>query len=315
MIGLYRPALLHPAERNAEQRAHNDRAMGPLTLGIEVTVPALAARCGLGNIDPQHGAGTAAATEARAAIEACAGWPLPPDGAVLATVRPDIDAVGGMALFALRRAGVPLDAAMRRRIAEVARRDCFDNGAWPGPRPLPETAAEFVALLGGGDGPIGAVAAAVSDHDVGFDERVAAAGRWLSSGEAPAAYAEALEARARRLAEALAGGDIRLRHGAGGRIASVEGNADGAIQLGYCIAPVVVALAPAFRFRGGPPHRKFTVCQYRAGHIDLRACLAHLAAAEPGWGGSATIIGSPQGQGSALQPIEVVAAVCDSLIP
>lgn len=34
--------------------ADNSAVLGADTLGIEVPIPALAAQCGLGNIDPQH---------------------------------------------------------------------------------------------------------------------------------------------------------------------------------------------------------------------------------------------------------------------
>lgn len=88
----YSFGLLHPAAGTAAERADNDRVLGLHTLGIEVTVPALAVRCELGNIDPQHDGGG----DRRTAVEVCFDWPLPPDGARLATIRPDLDALGGM---------------------------------------------------------------------------------------------------------------------------------------------------------------------------------------------------------------------------
>ena len=117
--------------------------LGATTLGIEVTVPELARRCGLGNIDPQHGGGVGiGAAGAAAAIEACLTVTPPPAGATLVTVRPDLDAFGAMALLAFRRADRPPSAAMRERIDRAARADRFDHGPWPGPRPLPATAGE-----------------------------------------------------------------------------------------------------------------------------------------------------------------------------
>ena len=77
----------------------NVRLLGPMTLGVEVTVPELARRCGLGNIDPQHGGGVGAGTADTAAIEACLTVTPPPAGATLVTVRPDLDAFGAMALL------------------------------------------------------------------------------------------------------------------------------------------------------------------------------------------------------------------------
>jgi len=108
------------------------------TLGIEITDPAVAAACGLGNIDPQHGHDrfkrdwtpdrSVAAEHPRAAIEAvygcseliwsdyhtdCGGWPvgwhhwLPPSDATLATTRPDVDSVGAMAAYVIERLVCP----------------------------------------------------------------------------------------------------------------------------------------------------------------------------------------------------------------
>jgi hypothetical protein len=71
-----------------------------------------------------------------------------------------------------------------------------------------------------------------------------------------------------------------------------------------------VACDHAFRFRDGRPHRKFTVCQFSEGHVDLRGVKADLDAIERGWGGSPTIIGSPQGVGSQLS-IELVLDVVE----
>lgn len=81
-------------------------------LGIEVTDPAAAALCDLGNIDPQHGHGaqgryalSAVEQNGIAACDAALTWPLPPNGATLATVRPDLDSITAMAVLSLRDGG------------------------------------------------------------------------------------------------------------------------------------------------------------------------------------------------------------------
>ena len=83
-----------------EAERHNDEWLGPDTLGIEVTSESLAARCGLGNNDPQHQIGGKSS-----AIEEALTWPLPRDGSKLVTIRPDKDSIGAMAIFALRAQG------------------------------------------------------------------------------------------------------------------------------------------------------------------------------------------------------------------
>lgn len=95
----YRCAILK-TDGSEEATKHNDYWLGPMTLGIEVTQEVLAKRCGLGNIDPQHGKGSHSS-----AAEAALTWPLPPNDARLVTVRNDKDAVTAIAILALRIEG------------------------------------------------------------------------------------------------------------------------------------------------------------------------------------------------------------------
>jgi hypothetical protein len=96
-------------------------------------------------------------------------------------------------------------------------------------------------------------------------------------------------------------------------IAVIETTHRSATMLGYRLAPIVVALNPSFRLAGGDPHRKFTVCQYQEGLIDMRILISELNDLELGWGGSPTIIGSAQGKNSELTIEQVVKAVVNRL--
>lgn len=63
-------------------------------------MPTLAERC-MANLDPQHLGGDVATAAIQAAL---AMWrELPPDGATLATIRPDLDSIGAMAVLELLR--------------------------------------------------------------------------------------------------------------------------------------------------------------------------------------------------------------------
>ncbi|MFZ2049211.1 MAG: hypothetical protein WAV25_02875 [Minisyncoccia bacterium] len=85
-----------------EAEANNEELLGPQTLGIEVTHNGLAKRCGLGNIDPQHGKHSRSSSSA---IEEALTWPQPPDGSRLVTIRLDKDAIGAMAVLIIRLEG------------------------------------------------------------------------------------------------------------------------------------------------------------------------------------------------------------------
>lgn len=286
---------------NPRDAAAGGAYLGPSALGIEVTVPALAARCGLGNIDPQHAPGS---DGDRAAIEAALDWPLPPDGSTLATIRPDLDSLGAMAVLAIRADGIAIDAAARRRIGEIAAADRHDRGPWPGARPLAAALADPT--------PLAALALAVADVTLTLQERVALLSRWLIDGVVPEAYQQLAAAARQELTAAVTTGAVRIRALCGNRVAVVIATRSEALRLGYCLAPVVIALNPKFRLDGGPPCRKFTVAQYRAGYADFAALRTALAARETGWGGTPTILGSPQGTGSRLSLVTVARAVCSA---
>ncbi len=300
---MYRYAIFDPRPTGKKTNERVFAAGG--VYGIEVTIPALAERC-IANLDPQHTGGDAN----RAAIEEALTAELPPEGATLATVRVDLDSVGAMAVLTLRAKGESLEPAMDR-IHLVAESDKFARGGWPGRRPLPTRDNPWPEeqASAGSSRPLAAIAVAVSDFRVPIEERVALMERWLLTGEEPAKYREKVEKERAEMISALESGVIKVREAAGGKIAVVESIHRAATSVGYCIAPVVVALNPEFRFQGGESIRKFTVCQFEAGYVDLRAVFADLSELEPGWGGSPTIGGSPQGISSTLTTEQVVEVV------
>lgn len=297
----YAPLVLTPATA--------PDAADPLLLGIEVTDPGLAARCGLGNIDPQHAVG--AGPRAPAAIEAALDHPLPPAGARLATLRADLDALGAMAVLNLRAGGWQAGGPARGRIARIAAVDRFDRGPWPGRRLLPATEAELLDDWPGAD--LAVLSACVFDAAAPLADRVAAAADWIAAGRVPEAWRAAAGRRQAGLIASLAEGRTRAALGAGGRCALVLSDQPGALALGYRLAPVVLAANPVFRFPDGADGMKYTIARWAEGDADLAPARARLAALEPGWGGQAGIIGSPQFAPSRLGLERVAAVVCAAL--
>lgn len=323
---MFKFAVLDPRPIPAAEEA-NSKVLGPNTLGIEVTIPVLAVRCGLGNIDPQHSGGDAGGTAIEWAVEEAFEAASQLADATFVTVRADLDSIGAMAVMEIGSIGVNAAAAaagvvspggvyylpdLMGRVRLVAESDRFARGGWPGPRSLPTKENPWPETQSAR--PLAAIAAAVGDHKVPIAERVAAMQRWLLTGEEPAGYRDRVEAERLEVVRILEQGRIKAEAVADGRIAQVVSTHRAATSIGYALAPIVVALNPEFRFQGGPAHAKFTVCQFTGGFVDLKAAAAELSGREDGWGGSPTIIGSPQGVGSKLALDEVVEVVARHLI-
>jgi hypothetical protein len=124
--------------------------------------------------------------------------------------------------------------------------------------------------------------------------------RWLVHGEVPIAYAENKRAGIRTLLRSLKLGATQVDLLPGGRIARIISLERDALKLGYHLAPVVLLLNPSFEFGNGFRGRKYLLAQFESGYVDLHSVCASLKATEPGWGGSATIKGSPQDRPSLL---------------
>jgi hypothetical protein len=296
---MYTYISLHPRATAADVPAG--------TLGVEVTARHLAEACDLGNIDPQHLGGDAST----ASIEAAMTWDLPPEGATLATVRADADSLGAMAVLTLRAKGLPIDPA---RVQVIADADKEASGPWPGPRPAP--APEDLV------GPATPVMHLAADYARPLPDRVDQLACWLMNADADDSCDEEIgEYAARALDEArdaLAGLQVDTH----GSVAVVVGSHRLAFALGYRHAPVVVATNPAFRFSGGEPHVKHTVARWNSATLpgmDWNGMVGRLNAADPAvtetarWGGSTSIVGSPQGISSGLTTEDVADIVAAHL--
>ncbi len=237
-------------------------------------------------------------------------------GARIVTIRPDADALGAMAVLALRARGHRLSPDTQARIAEIARWDCLRLGSWQDWRELhpPLFRPAMAVDLMGKPLELKAVDALVRLTSWSMERRVEAFADWLLSGLS-ALPEEAVQAALEfetRLLDAWNCGAIEVRRTKDARLATMMAGPDaplGGMDLAYRLAPVVVA-------EGYLPYgRKMTIAQFEPGWVDLPALLKKLEALEPGWGGQAqSIIGSPQGKASALGIDAVVAMVGKHLL-
>lgn len=279
------------------------------TFGLEVTDAEYALACAAGNVDPQH-------LGARADLSAIEVMAALLKGEVrAATVQPDLDSLGSMAVLEIAMELVAqvraLEGEVMRRIEMIGVADRFERGGWPGVRPFPTREVPWFESAGASESyPLAAMAAVVRDNRLSLAGRVALLKRWLATGEEPAQYRNRVETERLEMIAALEGGSIRIVEVGNGRIAAVVSTHQAGIGLGYHRAPVVIALNPSFQFRGGAPYKKFTIAQFTGDYLNLRAALESLNRLEAAyrgvevdklenrWGGSPTIGGSPQGESS-----------------
>lgn len=288
---------------NGEANEANDTLLGPTTLGIEVTDSSLAARCGLGNLDPQHGlclGSGMAAIEGALTLD-----PLPSPGAILVTLRADADALGAMAVLALRANCRTFNEASCRRIAEIARLDRHDRGSWhrwaENHPPLSKPAR--LQDLSDAGMPAQTMALIARDDAMSLNDRVFAIADWLASGRIPKRIGDRAKMRLHRLVNAWNDGSISVAYGPVAWLAVVQSPMPAGLQFGYRLAPVVIAET---KLVSG---RKLTIAQFETGWFDRNAILKVLDMREPGWGGQANIIGSPQGRSSKITLRDVVELV------
>lgn len=272
--------------------------------GIEVTVPRLLP-AGVANLD-HHGRGATMATPT--AVEQALACTLPVDGAVIATIRPDADSVGAMAVLANRGANRRCDERLVAAIAAVDKHGPLAVGfedlrpltvaiarkAGTAKIPLPERVAWIADLLAG--------------DSASHSEEIAALNR-----EREEEFAKALQCSAVELV-------------ADGKVAVVESTHRFATEIGYQRAQIVVAYNPHmlvdFRDPAKGTYRKFTICRYNEFvPFDLTEIREELNELETTrcddgltWGGQMNIIGSPQGRSSALTKEEVVGIVVTGVL-
>lgn len=264
-------------------------------IGLEVTVPALAALCDI-NFDPQH----EGKDENMSCLYACLDHGTSYPNALYVTVRADLDAFASYLVMTKEPGHYSCSAKEMLRLEAIHKGDIFANsGVW---KPHTLSQAGYNTSL------LAPIARCVSDFKQPVEFRIEALERWLDSGEDPEGYLEAYQKEMQEIKTSLLDDGtttVRVEDG----VAYVNSRLRSATSIGYQYAPVVVCYNPEFPDRNLGKVAKYTVCQYSTGYVDLRLVFETLSVLEPGWGGSPTIGGSPQGQSSTLTPDQVISTV------
>lgn len=284
----------------------NAAKLGQWTFGVEVTDPFLAQQCGLGNLDPQHDSDCASDLSA---IEAALLCDLPPPSATLATIRADSDAIGAMAVLSLRAMGREISAEARARIELVGKWDRFDQGQWADwratHRPLPPIARTID--LGGPPIFIQSLGFIARASNLSVEDRVRLFEAWILHASLPSFALQGAAKDGHAQLSAWNQGQIAIESTDDDRIIIVRSQTPFGLRIGYRHAPIVIAEGTL------STGRKLTVAQFDRGHINMTQLVARLNVLETGWGGSATIIGSPQGAACGL-PLKDVRDLATELL-
>jgi hypothetical protein len=272
----------------------------PYDFGIEITDPRLV-RQGVVNLD-HHGEGSTA--EDPAACEQALTSPLPPERALIATVRPDMDSMTAMAVLRLRARGIAFDENLVHAVGLVDRY---------GPR----VASDHPELSSARDTVV-AIARVAVDASKPLEERVRFIEQCLQGTIDREEVQRLVAEREREYEEARKA--AKVEEIIPGKLVFVESTHRLATSIGYEHAPVVIAYNPAMpilerqedgsMWPSGKTYQKYTVCRWDSNvPVNLEAALKELKEREEGWGGRGDIFGSPQNQDTKLTKEEIIEVV------
>ncbi len=262
------------------------------TLGIEVTIPALAAKCGLGNID-HHRPGDTSATPSACEQAVMVNVSEFPADTTVVGVAGDADTLTAMAVLKSQTEGTPILQSRVKYIGGIDRLGPAQCGS-----------ILTIPYIRG----IRAVAASRSTP---LEEKIKLVQDLLHPDLPVGPNVKALmEVHQAELNAAYAASEVDDTTYPG--IVIVESTHQQALNVGYEYGDVVVALNEKmpkdFNNPEAGTYRKFTIAK-RNESVPATIRWDKLAALEPGWAGRTTIGGSPQGQDSNLALAQVASCI------
>ncbi len=275
-------------------------------IGLEMTVPNLAELCDK-NIDPQHTEGNETKCCAQDIYENAPkllGWykSKDPEKIVFATNRVDVDSVASYVLADRYLQGQ--DLGLKESIEKINEHDAFQGAKWEGPKPIEQAFDP--------ENKTGALASSIKVFMV-TSKNIEDVKSFIDTGCVDEAVMDSYRKSQQGIIDKVKSGDIKTE--VVGGVAYVETTLPCATNVGYSMAPVVVATNPAMRAPDGTTYRKVSVCQHEAGYVDLGTVKSELSQKETGWGGSPTFIGSPQGQDCTTELSDIKKLVYANLTP
>lgn len=277
---------------------------GKTVVGLEMTVPDLITECDK-NIDPQHTDGKAneccaktVAENAEKLLKSYKGKDV-----VFVTNRVDVDSVAAYVLADRYLQGEKV--FYNSYIEKINEHDTHQGEKWSGPKPI-EKAFDP-------ENKVAALASSIKVFTV-TDKNIDDVKTFMEKGTVDEKTMENYRTVQKGIIDRVKSGDIKTE--VKGGVAYVETTLPCATNVGYSLAPVVVAVNPAMKLGPqGTPFRKVSICQHEAGYVDLNAVAEKLNSMEAGWGGSPTFKGSKQGENCNISLSEIKKTVYANLTP
>lgn len=228
------------------------------------------------------------------------------DKVFLATVKPDMDSIGTMAILSLLlRYKFQLDGDMILRLKAIAKSDRHGRNNWKHRRE-----DYFYFNNHNIHGLPSGLAYMTSDHKLDMSHKIDNMISYLTHGtfENLDKYNDAVAKNLKKSTKSTHIDVIIPK-----KLAMVMSNYRGAVAYGYKSCPVVIARNNNFIFGTGISKlqgRKITIAQYEDNkYVDLTRLKYVLNELEEGWGGSSAIIGSPQDRPCKLDDNSIIELV------
>lgn len=306
------PAMINPKTKENVcegeiSKLKNLKEQGYSIIGLEMTVPDLAKICDK-NIDPQHTDKRADQSCVKEVVEKAPellGWYKGKDSdkIAFATNRVDLDSIAAYVMADKYLKGE--EVKNNSYIEAINAHDAFQGAKWDGPKPIEQAFNP--------ENKTGALASSIKVFMV-TPKNIEDVKGFIETGQVDEGIMNNYRTVQQGIIDRVHSGEIKTE--VVGGIAYVETTLPCATSIGYAQAPVVVAVNPAMKLGPqGEPFRKVSICQHEPGYADLNAIKETLNAQEPGWGGSPTFIGSPQGVSSNIPFQDIKKLIYANLTP
>lgn len=146
-----------------------------------------------------------------------------------------------------------------------------------------------------------AMSAFLSDYKIPLSERINGMKLYLEKGNIDDKYLKSTNIEREIFIKELEEGNIKIEKY--DSFCLVESTSRNATIVAYANSPVGICINPEMVTPSGTI-RKWTICQYKEGYIDMDKIREELRSIESGVGGSKTIIGSPMGISSNISSQE-----------